>query len=194
MSARRHSAVPRVARRSGHTNSTNRSRALACGFATLGCRTSTLTFSAKSAMEHSIIVTNAGAMTRSDRATTARQHPGIYWVSTMYIVLTSFAAGVSAILRAPALFAELLRLGYPSHFIVLLGSWEVLGAAALCAPRRPLLKEWAYAGMFINFSGAIVAHASAADGAGSYLAPVLSISALIASWWLRPPSRRVAER
>jgi hypothetical protein len=111
----------------------------------------------------------------------------------MYIVVTSFAAGVAAILRAPALFAELLRLGYPSHFIVLLGTWEVLGAAALCAPRHPLLKEWAYAGMFINFSGAIVAHASAADGAGSYLAPVLSISALIASWWLRPPSRRVIE-
>jgi hypothetical protein len=49
-----------------------------------------------------------------------------------------------------------VHLGYPSYFLVLLGSWKVLGAVALLIPRRPLLKEWAYAGAFLTYTGAIV--------------------------------------
>ena len=48
--------------------------------------------------------------------------------------------------------------GYPSYFPVLLGTWKVLGAVALLVPRRPLLKEWAYAGAFFTYTGAIVSH------------------------------------
>ena len=44
--------------------------------------------------------------------------------------------------------------GYPSYFPVLLGTWKVLGAVALLVPRRPLLKEWAYAGAFFTYTGA----------------------------------------
>jgi hypothetical protein len=35
---------------------------------------------------------------------------------------------------------------------------KVLGAVALLVPRRPLLKEWAYAGAFFTYTGAIVSH------------------------------------
>ena len=34
----------------------------------------------------------------------------------------------------------------------------MLGAVALLVPRRPLLKEWAYAGAFFTYTGAIVSH------------------------------------
>jgi DoxX-like family len=47
--------------------------------------------------------------------------------------------------------------------------WKVLGAVALLAPGYPLLKEWAYAGFFIDFSAAMVAYASAGDGVVSYI-------------------------
>ena len=110
----------------------------------------------------------------------------------MYVALTSLWAGVNAILQAQPLFNEVLRLGYPPHFSTLLGVWKVLGAGALSVPRSPLLKEWAYAGMFIDFSGAMVAYASVGAGVVSYIGPVLSISALIVSWYFRPQSRRLA--
>jgi DoxX-like family len=116
-----------------------------------------------------------------------------YWASTMYIVLTSVWAGVTDILHAPPLFDEVLRLGYPPHFSTLLGVWKVLGAVALAVPRYPLLKEWAYAGMFIDFSSAMVAYASVGDGVVSYIGPALSMTALITSWYPRPHSRRLAE-
>jgi hypothetical protein len=115
-----------------------------------------------------------------------------YWICTLYISLESLWAGITDILHAPPLFEELHRLGYPSHFGALLGIWKVLGAIALAIPRRPLLKEWAYAGMFFDFSAAIVAHAAAHDAPFWYLGPVLSLAALAASWHLRPASRRLA--
>jgi len=115
-----------------------------------------------------------------------------YWAFTLYVALESLWAGVTDVLHAPPLFEVLLRLGYPPHFGTLLGVWKVLGAVALLAPRYPLLKEWAYAGMFFNFSAAVVAHASTGDGIVWYVGPVLSIGALVASWYLRPQSRRLA--
>jgi hypothetical protein len=115
-----------------------------------------------------------------------------YWVLTLYVGLTSLGAGVVDLLHAQPLFGILLRLGYPPHFATVLGVWKVLGAVVLLAPRLPLLKEWAYAGLFVEFSAAIVAHAAAGDGLGSMVGPALEAAALVASWWLRPASRRLA--
>ena len=143
-------------------------------------------------MENSVAVTSTSRAGWSGGVQISLKWLSSYWVSTMYVVLTSLWAGVTDILHAPPLFDEVLRLGYPPHFSTLLGVWKVLGAVALIAPRYPLLKEWAYAGMFIDFSSAIVAYASVGDGVVSYIGPVLSMSALIASWYLRPKSRRLA--
>jgi hypothetical protein len=82
-------------------------------------------------------------------------------------------------------------LGYPLHFIVLLGVWKVLGALTLLAPRLRLVKEWAYAGIFIDLSGAVVAAAANESGAFHIVAPLVLIGFLAGSWALRPDSRRL---
>ena len=64
--------------------------------------------------------------------------------------------GIWDIARIPYVCDLVAHLGYPSYFLVLLGSWKVLGAVALLVPCRPLLKEWAYAGAFFTYTGAIV--------------------------------------
>ena len=66
--------------------------------------------------------------------------------------------GIWDIARLPFVRDLVTHLGYPSYFLVLLGGWKVLGAVALIVPRRPLLKEWAYAGAFFTYTGAIVSH------------------------------------
>jgi hypothetical protein len=95
-------------------------------------------------------------------------------------------------LRVPQNVEGMMALGYPLHFIVLLGVWKVLGALTLLAPRMRLVKEWAYAGIFIDLSGAAVASATNASGAFHVLAPIVLIGFLAASWALRPESRRLA--
>jgi hypothetical protein len=63
------------------------------------------------------------------------------------------------------------------------------------APRFPLVKEWAYAGIVFNMTGAFVSHAAVGDyGAGAYhLITTGSIALLaVASYVLRPGSRMLA--
>jgi hypothetical protein len=84
-----------------------------------------------------------------------------------------------------------VHLGYPSYFLVLLGSWKVLGAVALLIPRHALLKEWAYAGAFFTYTGAIVSHLTRGYDRGEVgLLAALAILTVV-SWALRPPSRRL---
>jgi DoxX-like family len=94
------------------------------------------------------------------------------------------------ITRLPSVRDLGAHLGYPSYFLVLLGSWKLLGAVALLTPRRALLKEWAYAGVFFTYTGAIASHLTTGYALGEV--PVLALlTALTAlSWALRPPSRR----
>lgn len=113
----------------------------------------------------------------------------VYWAATVYIAATSAVAGTMDILRIEPMFGILLHLGYPAYFATLLGTWKVLGAVALLVPLVPqLVKEWAYAGMFITFTAAIVSHQAVGDGVVSLVGPILSIGFLAASWALRPSS------
>ncbi len=114
-----------------------------------------------------------------------------YWLPTLYVVVTSAVAGALDLARTQPFFGLLQHLGYPPHFSTLLGTWKELGALALLVPRRPLLKEWAYAGLFIDFSSAVVAHAAAGDGARWLSGPLLALVALVVSWLLRPATRRL---
>jgi len=116
-----------------------------------------------------------------------------YWVCTGIIAFCIGSGGVLQVLRVPQNVEGMTALGYPLHFIVLLGVWKVLGALTLLAPRLRLVKEGAYAGIFIDLSGAVVA--SAANGAAAFhmILPIVLIGILAASWALRPESRRLLD-
>jgi len=58
-----------------------------------------------------------------------------------------------------------------------------------CLPRFPRLKEWAYAGTFFNYTGALASHLAVGDGADVGLI-VLAV-VLVSSWALRPSARRL---
>jgi hypothetical protein len=99
--------------------------------------------------------------------------------------------GIWDIARLPIVAGLVAHLGYPSYFLVLLGTWKVLGALALLIPRRPLLKEWAYAGAFFTYTGAMASHLTTGYALGE-LALLIPLTVLtVLSWALRPPSRRI---
>jgi hypothetical protein len=116
-----------------------------------------------------------------------------YWICTGVIALSIGSGGALQVLRVPQNVEGMMALGYPLHFIVLLGVWKVLGALTLLAPGLRLVKEWAYAGIFIDLSGAAVASAANAGGAFHIIAPIVLIGILAASWALRPDSRRLRD-
>jgi hypothetical protein len=83
------------------------------------------------------------------------------------------------------------HLGYSSYFMTILGVWYVLAGLALLAPRSPRLKEWAYAGLIFNYSGAAASHLFVGDGASRWSGPVIFAAFTLGSWALRPSDRRL---
>jgi uncharacterized membrane protein YphA (DoxX/SURF4 family) len=117
-----------------------------------------------------------------------------YWTTTV-LVAFFMSGGVVQIAQFKANpHGVVPELGYPMYFFAIIGFWKVLGAIAILVPRFPRLKEWAYAGIFFDLTGAAISCA-AVGGYGAYgfhvIAPLVIAGLTVASWALRPPSRTV---
>jgi uncharacterized membrane protein YphA (DoxX/SURF4 family) len=118
----------------------------------------------------------------------------LYWVFTGLTALAFAFGGVMDLLRPEPMVQAIQHLGYPSYFLIILGTWKLLGAVAIAAPRLPLLKEWAYAGMLFDLTGAALSHAASGDDFGKIVTPLVLLGVTAASWYLRPEARRLAGR
>jgi DoxX-like family len=114
-----------------------------------------------------------------------------FWATTFVVVFELTAGSVWNLLQIEWVRVQLSHLGYPLYFTYINGAWQVGGAAAIIAPRFPRLKEWAYAGSFFHFSGAVASHLLAGDGVEVWLPPLVFLMFVIASWALRPDDRRL---
>jgi hypothetical protein len=112
----------------------------------------------------------------------------IYWASTGLLAATLLAGGSAQLAEAPQTVTGIQLLGYPLYLLKILGAWKVLGAFTLLAPRLPRLKEWAYAGVFFDLSGAAASHAFSGDLSGG-LTPLVLLVAAALSWRFRPEER-----
>lgn len=114
-----------------------------------------------------------------------------YWVATGLAALAFAFGGAMDVSRAPAVLEGMAHLGYPAYVATLIGVWKLLGAVAIVVPGFPRIKEWAYAGMFFDLTGASVSHAASGDPAGNVLTPLVILAVVGASYALRPESRRL---
>jgi uncharacterized membrane protein YphA (DoxX/SURF4 family) len=115
-----------------------------------------------------------------------------YWITTGLIAFAFVAGGIFDMSGSPEVVAQLAHLGYPAYLGMLLGVWKVLGALAIVAPGLPRLKEWAYAGMVFDLTGAVVSHVAVGDAVGQLVAPLGLLGLVAASWALRPAGRTLA--
>jgi uncharacterized membrane protein YphA (DoxX/SURF4 family) len=112
-----------------------------------------------------------------------------YWVTTGLVVFAMFSGGIAELTRRPETIEGMKQLGYPVYFVMIIGVWKLLGSVALVIPRFPRVKEWAYAGIFFNMTGAAVSHL-VCHSAVWHVVVTLGLAALaVASWALRPASR-----
>jgi len=112
-----------------------------------------------------------------------------YWLTTGLFAAAFLASGAAELAGAPAAVTATLALGYPAYVLTILGLWKVLSVPALLAPRLPRLKEWAYAGIFFDLTGAAASHAFSGETLGRIATPLVLLLVAAASWALRPPSR-----
>ena len=115
----------------------------------------------------------------------------VYWTTTTLVALSFLSGGAAYLARAEAPLRGMAELGYPAYFVIILGAWKALGGLALLAPRLALLKEWAYAGIAFDLTGAACSHAAVGHPPAKVLAPLVILGLAAASWALRPASRRL---
>lgn len=114
-----------------------------------------------------------------------------YWITTALVAFSMVSGGVMDVLRGDQVMEGMRHLGYPDYFAVILGVWKIAGGLAIVLPKLPLVKEWAYAGIIFDLTGASASHAAAGDPAFNIVVPVVIALITAGSWWLRPASRKL---
>jgi uncharacterized membrane protein len=123
-------------------------------------------------------------------AASSRTRTVIYWVVSLPF-LAETALGIQWDLVRNDYVKEIFdKIGFPYYFLTILGIAKILALVALLVPRFPRLKEWSYAGVIFVYFGAAALHIAVHDGAGDIVTPALLGVIALASWALRPPSRR----
>ena len=132
-------------------------------------------------------------LTTLSRSRSNRIRTIAFWATTFVVVFELIAGSVWNLMQIEWVLIQLNHLKYPPYFTYILGVWLIGGAAAIIAPGLPRLKEWAYAGSFFHFSGAVASHLLARDfvHVSTWLTPLVFLMFTIASWALRPADRRL---
>ncbi len=115
----------------------------------------------------------------------------LYWLATLPIAGLFAVPGTALLLRLVHFQAEMVRLGYPAYFLAPFGALKILGAAVILSPGLPRAKEWAYAGMIFDAGFAAYSRAAIGDPLPQILLPLAIASLALASWALRPDSRKL---
>ena len=116
-----------------------------------------------------------------------------YWILTGYLAFESVLSATWDFdwLNKGFTTTIMHHLGYPPYFQIFKGFATLMAAPVFVLPGLPLLKEWAYFGTFIIYTGAIASHLAMGDGAFAFVGPILFLSIAVTSWALRPESRRL---
>lgn len=114
----------------------------------------------------------------------------IYWVATIWLALGMASTGLVQLIGIQEERDMMVHLGYPMYFLIILGTWKILGVLAILIPRAVLLKEWAYAGFAFAMTGAMASHLAVGDPVQDLFGPTLLLALTVLSWYLRPETRK----
>jgi uncharacterized membrane protein YphA (DoxX/SURF4 family) len=121
-----------------------------------------------------------------------------YWFATVLLASALMASGLQQLLRvegvgalAPPYAWGIVQLGYPVYVLTILGTWKLLGAAAMLIPKYPLLKEWAYAGIFFLLTGGLFSHIASGHPWYELIPAAFLLTLTILSWYFRPTDRKL---
>lgn len=81
-----------------------------------------------------------------------------YWISTGLLSLMMIGSGLSYFFMHQETIKVFTMFGYPTYLIYPLGITKIFAVIIILLNKIKTLKEWAYAGFFLNFILATAAH------------------------------------
>jgi hypothetical protein len=98
-----------------------------------------------------------------------------YWVVTGLMATFMMLGSVPDVLQLDQAVSFIRHLGYPSYLLPFLGTAKILGITAVLIPSARTIKEWAYAGLVIDLTGALYSHLSVGDPVSAWGFPVIGL-------------------
>ena len=85
-------------------------------------------------------------------------------------------ASIPDVLRQPQAIEIFGHLGYPAYLLLFVGTAKILGVLAVLIPGTGRLKEWAYAGLIFDLTGALYSHLSVGDPVTVWVFAVIGLA------------------
>jgi hypothetical protein len=92
----------------------------------------------------------------------------IYWIFTSLFSFIMLGSAIPDILVQPIAVEGFRELGYPAYLLPFIGIAKFLGVVAILVPGFPRIKEWAYAGLIIDLTGATYSIISSGESASAW--------------------------
>jgi uncharacterized membrane protein YphA (DoxX/SURF4 family) len=89
------------------------------------------------------------------QTSTLKRNTILFWVFTGLFCAFMLTSTIPNILSSQEWVDVFKQLGYPLYMLPFIGIAKLLGIIALLIPGFPRIKEWAYAGMFFDLTGAV---------------------------------------
>lgn len=89
------------------------------------------------------------------KPTSLKRNRIIFWTSTGLFGAFMLSSAIPNILQTQEWVDIFNLLGYPQYMLPFIGVAKLLGVTTLLIPGFPRLKEWAYAGLFFDLTGAV---------------------------------------
>ena len=107
----------------------------------------------------------------------------MYYTSTVLLTLMMLFAAFMELSMNPEAVTTITSLGYPVYFITMIGIAKILGVIGIWQNKIKFLREWAYAGFFIDFMSAFISHLASGQGVDKYAASLVAIILVSVSYW-----------
>jgi len=107
-----------------------------------------------------------------------------YWIVTVLFSLFIVGSALPDILQVEGALMLFEQLQYPAYLLLIVGWAKMLGIIGIWQRKWPFLREWAYAGLVIDFLGAIISHLFVGDSPVFYIPAAVALVFVIASYAL----------
>jgi hypothetical protein len=111
-----------------------------------------------------------------------KRHTWISWTITALMAALMLLSAVPDVLRVPGAVAVFKHLGYPPYLLLFLGTAKMLGVATVLVPGLRRIKEWAFAGLTFDVSGALYSHLSVGDPPTAWMPAALALTLIGGSY------------
>jgi len=106
----------------------------------------------------------------------------IGWIVTGLMAALMLLSAVPDVLRIPGAVTVFGHLGYPRYLLPFLGTAKILGIVTVVLPGVRRLKEWAFAGLTFDLTGALYSHVSVGDPASVWMPALVGLGLMAGSY------------